>query len=158
MSKSELSSTVAPSDATQRSASEEVDFQWERVVRRRSFLKGLGMAGATLTAGALLTAEGMAQTGQSTSTKKLTPGDAAILRFLAAAEIIETDLWTQYAELGGAQGGNPAYILALQNLDADMPQYITDNTDVDLNHDHFLISYFLSTSHDLSYLHPICTF
>src|ERR1700716_4416267 len=122
MSKSELSSTVAPSDGTQRSASEEVDFQWERVVRRRSFLKGLGMAGATMTAGALLTAEGMAQTGQSASTKKLTPGDAAILKFLAAAEIIETDLWTQYAELGGVQdsevpgipggSGSAAYIAA----------------------------------------------
>ncbi len=148
MSKSELSSTVAPSDATQRSASEEVDFQWERVVRRRSFLKGLGMAGATLTAGALLTAEGMAQTGQSTSTKKLTPGDAAILKFLAAAEIIETDLWTQYAELGGAQGGNPAYILALQNLDADMPQYITDNTDDELSHEQFLNAYLISRGED----------
>src|ERR1700730_12977984 len=104
MSKSKLSSTVAPSDVTQRSASEEVDFQWERGVRRRSFLKGLGMAGATLSAGALLTAEGVAQTERSTSSKKLTPGDTAILKFLAAAEIIETDLWIQYAELGGAQG------------------------------------------------------
>src|SRR3982074_2640429 len=122
MSKSELSSTVAPSDATQRSASEEVDFQWERVVRRRSFLKGLGMAGATPTAGTLLTAEGMAQT-EGASRRKLTRGDAAILKFLQAAEVIETDLWTQYAELGGAQGGNPAYILALQNLDGDLPQY-----------------------------------
>ena len=33
----------------------------------------------------------------------LTEGDAAILRFLAAAEIIETDLWQQYNELGGIQ-------------------------------------------------------
>jgi hypothetical protein len=148
MSKSELSTTVAPSDATQRSASEEVDFQWERVVRRRSFLKGLGMAGATLTAGALLTAEGMAQTGQSPSRKKLTPGDAAILKFLAAAEIIETDLWTQYAELGGVQGGNPAYILALQNLDGDMPQYITDNTDDELSHEQFLNAYLISRGAD----------
>jgi hypothetical protein len=148
MSKSELSSTVAPPDATQRSASEEVDFQWERVVRRRSFLKGLGMAGATLTAGALLTAEGMAQTGRGTSGKKLTPGDAAILKFLAAAEILETDLWTQYAELGGAQGSNPAYILALQNLDADMPQYITDNTDDELSHEQFLNAYLISRGED----------
>src|SRR5580692_5246457 len=33
----------------------------------------------------------------------ITQGDAAVLRFLAAAEIIETDLWLQYAELGGTQ-------------------------------------------------------
>ena len=148
MSKSEISSTVAPSDATQRSASEEVDFQWERVVRRRSFLKGLGMAGATLTASALLTAEGLAQAGQSARRKKLTPGDAAILKFLAAAEILETDLWTQYAELGGAQGGNPAYILALQNLDGDMPQYITDNTDDEMSHEQFLNAYLISRDED----------
>jgi hypothetical protein len=148
MSKSELSSPVVPSDLTQRSASEEVDFQWERVVRRRSFLKGLGMASATLTAGALLTAEGLAQTQRGASSKKLTPGDAAILKFLAAAEIIETDLWTQYAELGGAQGGNPAYILALQNLDGDMPQYITDNTDDEMSHEEFLNAYLISRGED----------
>ena len=33
----------------------------------------------------------------------LTAGDAAILRFLAAAEILETDRWQQYNELGGIQ-------------------------------------------------------
>jgi hypothetical protein len=147
MSKSELPSTVVPSDAIQRTASEEVDFQWERVVRRRSFLKGLGMAGATLTAGGLLSAQGLAQT-EAASRKKLTRGDAAILKFLAAAEIIETDLWTQYAELGGAQGGNPAYILALENLDGDMPQYITDNTDDEMSHEQFLNAYLIARGED----------
>ncbi len=77
-----------------------------------------------------------------------TPGDAAILKFLAAAEIIETDLWTQYAELGGAQGGNPAYILALQNLDGDMPQYITDNIDDEMSHEQFLNAYLISRGED----------
>ena len=90
------------------------------VVRRRSFLKGVGMASATLPAGALLTKRSKA------ATTGLTPGDAAILRFLAAAELIETDLWKQYNELGGVNGGNPAYIAALSNLDGDMPQYISD--------------------------------
>src|SRR6185437_5917183 len=36
---------------------------------------------------------------------RLTNGDAAILRFLGAAEIIESDLWQQYNELAGIQDG-----------------------------------------------------
>jgi hypothetical protein len=68
-------------------------------VQRRSFLKGLGFAGAALSAGALLTTVA----GAEERSGSLTRGDAAILRLLAAAEIIESDLWLQYAELGGIQ-------------------------------------------------------
>jgi len=113
---------------------------------RRSFLKGLGIVGATLLpAGALLISEGKAQEVKSSG--KLTKGDAALLRFAAWAEIVESDLWIQYNELGGATtptGGNPAYIAALQNLDGDMPQYITDNTDDELSHAAFLNAYLAS--------------
>jgi hypothetical protein len=119
---------IPPSDV------ENVSQKWQRVVGRRSFLHGVGVAGATLAA-TTLAAQG---------TRKLPPGDVAILRFLAAAELIESDLWSQYAELGGANGGNPAYILALQNLDGDMPQYITDNTDDELSHAAFLNAYLIS--------------
>jgi Ferritin-like domain len=80
---------------------------------------------------------------------RLSKGDADLLRFAAWAEVVESDLWTQYNELGGATQpndgptnvGNPAYILALQNLDSDMPQYITDNTDDELSHAAFLNAY-----------------
>ena len=34
---------------------------------------------------------------------RLTRGDAALLRFVAAAEILEADFWIQYNELGGIQ-------------------------------------------------------
>jgi hypothetical protein len=74
----------------------------------------------------------------------ITKGDVAILSFLAAAEIIETDLWEQYNELGGAAGGNPSYIAALENLDGDMPQYISDNTDDQRSHAAFLNAYLAS--------------
>ena len=114
---------------------------WNRVVRRRSFLKagvGAGVASAVLPASSLLTRHAPARSGG------LTRGDVAILRFLAAAEIIESDLWQQYNELGGANGGNPAYIAALQNLDGDMPQYISDNTDDELSHADFLNAYLKS--------------
>jgi hypothetical protein len=117
-------------------ASDEVSTQWRRLVGRRSFLKGVGAVGATLPAGALFATQAQAAT--------ISKGDAAILRFLAAAEIIESDLWEQYAELGGVASVNVAYTTALQNLDADMPQYITDNTDDEFSHAAFLNAYLKS--------------
>jgi ferritin-like protein len=111
-------------------------------VGRRSFIRGLGIVGATLLpASALLMTERKAD---AQSRGSLAKGDADLLRFAAWAEIVESDLWTQYNELGGANGGNPAYIAALQNLDGDMPQYITDNTDDELSHAAFLNAYLKS--------------
>jgi len=82
------------------------------------------------------------------TSSKLSKGDAAILRFLAAAEILETDLWQQYNELGGIQdsevqggSGSPPYVAALEVLDEDMPQYIHDNTEDELTHFTFLNAY-----------------
>jgi hypothetical protein len=82
---------------------------------------------------------------------ELTEGDAAILRFLSAAEILETDLWQQYNELGGIQDsevpggtGNKDYTAALVVLDADMPQYIHDNTEDEFTHFTFINAYLMS--------------
>jgi ferritin-like protein len=126
---------------TQPPASSEDDMHtlWQRVVGRRSFLKGVGLAGAAALPGsALFTREAIARSS------KITAGDIAILRFLAAAELIESDLWVQYNELGGVNGGNPGYIAALENLDGDMPQYISDNTDDEISHARFLNAYLKS--------------
>ncbi|MFL5586149.1 MAG: ferritin-like domain-containing protein [Ktedonobacteraceae bacterium] len=119
---------------------------------RRSFLlKGLAVGGAGAL-GAGLLARGasfpaLAEAGSSS----LTQGDAAILRFLSAAEILETDLWQQYNELGGIQdsevpggSGSPAYIKALEVLDGDMPQYIHDNTEDEFTHFTFINAYLVS--------------
>jgi ferritin-like protein len=117
-------------------------------LKRRSFLKGMGMAGAALSAGPLFAT--MTETeAQAQSPKSLTPGDAAILRFVAAAELLETDLWVQYAELGGVTVGkqNP-YQKALQKLDGDAGQYITSNTLDELSHAEFLNAYLLSKGAD----------
>src|SRR4029077_8977234 len=74
------------------------------VVGRRSFLKGLGATGALLVpATALLAAKAKADDDGG---GKLSKGDASILRFLAAAEILESDLWEQYWELGGVQAAD----------------------------------------------------
>jgi Ferritin-like domain len=125
-----------PAESDRSPSGDEVSTEWRRLVGRRSFLKGVGAVGATLPAGVLLAGQAEAAT--------ISTGDAAILRFLAAAEIIETDLWEQYNELGGVKGGNAAYISALENLDGDMPQYISDNTDDERSHVAFLNAYLKS--------------
>ncbi len=116
---------------------------------RRSFLrKGLA-AGAGAVAAGLLANElpALADVGND----PLTQGDAAILRFLAAAEIIESDLWQQYNELGGIQDsevpgghGNAAYTAALKMLDGDMDQYIHENTEDEISHFTFINAYLAS--------------
>ena len=134
--------------ADTQSSPTDINSHSHRVVRRRSFLKGLGMAGATLLpASALLMTKGKARADERQRNGKLTKGDVAILRLLAAAEIIETDLWQQYNELGGigATGSiSQPYITDLQVLDGDMPQYIADNTDDEMSHVSFLNAFLAS--------------
>jgi hypothetical protein len=108
-------------------------------------------AGIASFGGFLLNRKVDASTTDPDGNGNLVPGDAAILRFLAAAEIIETDMWQQYNELGGIQdaelpggSGSPAYTAALQVLDGDMPQYIHDNTENELTHELFLNAYLKS--------------
>jgi hypothetical protein len=123
-----------------------------RPSNRRSFMKKSLLAG-TATVGAGLVASSAAS-GQSLIGP--TPGDIAILQFLAAAELIESDLWEQYAELGGLTPGqvpvetNPnftpmnSYQAALMNLDPDGPQYISSNTLDEQSHAAFLNAYLQS--------------
>jgi hypothetical protein len=135
----------------------------DRSVQRRSFLKGMGVAGATLAASSLLSLRATAEDHDNSGS--LTKGDAAILRFLAAAEIIETDLWIQYNELGGTQdtefdnfiGGNSLYTTALKALDSDMDQYIHDNTDDEISHFTFINAYLASKDADVVDLSPFAT-
>jgi hypothetical protein len=123
----------------------------KRRTNRRSFVKkGLAAAGtATVGAGVLSNTLSVEASGG------LTPGDAALLRFAAAAEILETDFWVQYNELGGIQdsevpggSGSPLYTAALQVLDSDMPQYIHDNTEDEFTHQNFLNAYLASKGAD----------
>jgi hypothetical protein len=122
-------------------------------VDRRSFLKGSLLAGGAAVVGAGLLTKGTLASAQASTQASgpLNQGDIAILRFLAAAELIESDLWTQYAELGGI-GMNPPievdpnqtlnnYQVALSNLDGDGPQYITSNWKDELTHAAFLNAY-----------------
>ena len=125
---------------------------------RRSFIKkGLSVAGAATATGLLSRGPALLARDGEESSGQLNKGDAAILRFLAAAEIIESDLWIQYNELGGIQdketpglggGGSVRYTAALSNLDGDMPQYIHDNTDDEISHAAFINAYLVSKGAD----------
>ena len=118
---------------------------------RRSFLKmGLAAGGAAALGSRLLAANAPTLVGPP-----LSDGDAAILKFLAAAELIEADLWQQYAELGGLTPGQlpvetapftpmNSYQAAFMNLDPDGPQYISSNTADEQSHAAFLNAYLIA--------------
>jgi hypothetical protein len=131
---------------------EKAESLMNRKVNRRSLLqKGAMAAGAATLAAGMLPAKLSARNSDGDDRREPTKGDIAILRFLAAAEILESDLWTQYAELGGI-GNNPPievdpnqslnpYQVALSNLDSDGPQYIASNTLDEESHASFLNKY-----------------
>lgn len=115
---------------------------------RRSFLKkGAVAAGVTVGAGVLTNGISAFARERDDDDGVLTRGDIAILKFLAAAELIESDLWQQYNELGGVNAAgskSQLYLTALQVLDGDMPQYVTDNTEDEFSHAAFLNAYLRS--------------
>jgi hypothetical protein len=128
---------------------------------RRSFMRGGLVAGGAAAMGAGLLSSSREAVAQDYSNGRgLNRGDAAILRFLAAAELIESDLWTQYAELGGLTPGQKpvedtpnftpmnTYQGSLMNLDQDGPQYITSNTLDEVSHADFLNAYLVSKGAD----------
>jgi len=146
---------------------EEVTFPEKKAFNRRSFLRNSVVAGAAVTAGSAILGNVPSVLAQETH-GHLTRGDAAILRWLAAAEIIESDLWLQYQELAGTQddevptiasrqipgypasptGGSSPYTEALSQLDEDMAQYIHDNTEDELTHETFINAFLVSKGVD----------
>jgi ferritin-like protein len=128
-------------------------------ISRRSFLgTSLALGAGTIGAGLLPNIQTARASGG------LTPGDAALLRFPAALELLEADFWIQYNELGGIQDsevpggtGNPLYTEALAQLDEDMDQYIHDNTDDEITHHTFLNAYLMSKGAAPANLDPFRT-
>ena len=110
------------------------------LIARRSFLRRLGLGAVARNCArswpARIRVQSFGRQG-----RRLSKGDTAILQFLAAAEIIETDLWQQYTELGGQDSAESGYRAALEILDEDQPQYISDNTDDEQSHVNFLNAY-----------------
>jgi hypothetical protein len=117
-------------------------------MNRRSFLQKGFAVGAGAAAGGLLA-------NSASAAGSLTTGDAALLRFPAALEILEADFWIQYNELAGVQDGEvsggsgiPVYTKALQQLDSDMAVYVHDNTDDEITHHQFLNAYLVANGAD----------
>jgi hypothetical protein len=128
-------------------------------ISRRLFLgKSLAMGAGTIGVGLL----GGTQTAEASG--GLTPGDAALLRFPAALELLEADFWIQYNELGGIQddevpggSGNEAYADALEVIEDEMKDYIHDNTDDEITHHQFLNAYLESKGAAPANLDPFRT-
>src|SRR6266478_560145 len=128
-------------------------------ISRRSFLgKTIALGAGTVGAGLL----GSIRTAEASGS--LSAGDAALLRFPAALELLEADFWIQYNELGGIQDaevpggtGNPDYTEALAVMDEDMDQYIHDNTDDEITHHTFLNAYLVSKGAAPANLDPFRT-
>ena len=115
---------------------------------RRNFLKSGFTAAGVAAAGLVLSEHSTSVAAQSGG---LTAGDAAILQFLAAGELLEVDFWTQYNELAGIPDsevsggtGNAIYTERLRSIDRNFPQYIHDNTDDEISHATFINAYLVS--------------
>jgi hypothetical protein len=131
----------------------------KRFISRRSFLgKTIALGAGTVGAGLLSSIRAAEASGS------LSPGDAALLRFPAALELLEADFWIQYNELGGIQddevpggSGNPAYTEALEVIEDEMKDYIHDNTDDEITHHQFLNAYLVSKGAPPANLDPFRT-
>ena len=119
----------------------------KRFISRRSFLGNtIALGAGTIGAGLFTGIRNL-----EAASGRLTPGDAALLRFPAALELLEADFWIQYNELGGIQddevpggSGNEAYTDALELIEDEMQDYIHDNTDDEITHHQFLNAYLVS--------------
>jgi len=107
---------------------------YDSTLDRRAFLRNSALAGAATLLPAAALSKGLRN-------KRDDSGDPAILRWFAAAEILETDAWVQYAELAE---GNPAFRAALSNIDGDMVAYGVENTVDEHSHAAFLNAFLAS--------------
>src|SRR5205814_10072515 len=137
----------------------------QRVKPRKSSLSRRSFLGKSLAVGAGTIGVGLLPSIRTArASVDLTTGDAALLRFPAALELIEADFWIQYNELGGIQDnevpggrGNEAYMNALELIEDEMQDYIHDNTDDEITHHQFLNAYLVSKGAAPANLHPFRT-
>jgi hypothetical protein len=146
-----MKTKTSPMTSQPESAENQTESGINAPVNRRSFLRNSAVVGAGAVGAGLLASTPKALGEENHG--HLTRGDAALLRFAAAAEILETDFWVQYNELAGVQDnefpggggtGNPDYTNAIAQLDSDMAEYIHDNTDDEFTHQNFLNAYLVS--------------
>src|SRR5918996_238852 len=124
---------------------------------RRTFLKGGAVLGATLAAAAAGTPTAMAKVARAfgpIDRDAVTRGDIAILKFLAAAELVEDDLWQQYCELAV---DNPSYNKALRRIDRSLIRYVRDDRDDERSHAALINSFLVAIGEEPINLDPFRT-
>ena len=107
-------------------------------VTRRSFMRRAAIGASLLPLSGIL---GAAASSFGQSSGGVTSGDIAILKFLAAAELVEADLWSQYCELAT---NNKDYRKALEKIDSAIVTYICDDRDNEQSHANFINAYLVS--------------
>lgn len=117
---------------------------------RRSFLGKAAIAAAIAAIGS---AAGPRR-ARADSISTPNAGDVAVLQFLAAAELVEADLWQQYSELAT---GNLAFREALQRIDPSLPDYIDGDFYDELSHAEFINAYLESIGREPVNLDPFRT-
>ena len=108
----------------------------EPVINRRSF--GKGMFGALAISGLMM--EG-AKSAFAAVTPNLNDGDVAVLQFLAAAELVESDLWGQYSELAS---DNPDFRGALTQIKDTLPDYVNGDFADETSHASFINAFLVA--------------
>ena len=124
---------------------------------RRAFLKRGALSAAVLTAAAGGSQTALAQFRQAfgpIDQDAVTEGDIAMLKFLAAAELVEDDLWQQYCELAV---NNPFYNSALRRIDPSLVRYVCDDRDDERSHAAFINSFLVAIGEDPVDLDPFRT-
>ncbi len=109
-----------------------------RPTSRRAFFRGAAFAGAGVGLAGVAGAQILPTTSPGPG---ITQGDVDILRFLAAAEFLETDLWDQYWELAA---GNEAYGRALNNIEDELVTYTCDVAAAERSHAQFINAFLVA--------------
>lgn len=129
----------------------EITEQNKHGVSRRSFVRRAAIGAALIPVSGFL---GSAASSFGQGSGQVTSGDIAILKFLAAAELVEADLWSQYCEL--AMNNRP-YRRALEDVDDAIVTYICDDRDNEQSHADFINAYLVSIGEQPVNLDPFRT-
>jgi hypothetical protein len=114
---------------------------------RRDFLRAAGTTAAGIGLMGALPAFGQAA-------GPVPESDIAVLRFLAAAELLEDDLWQQYCELAV---NNPDFNAALRTIDPALIRYICDDRDDERSHANLINGYLMAIGREPVNLDPFRT-
>ena len=119
---------------------------------RRSFFKmTAGGAAVAIPGFALMNGAEIAFAGPMPS---LNDSDVAVLQFLAAAELVESDLWGQYCELATNNSGCRN---ALQRIDESLPDYICGVSEDERSHATFINAFLVAAGKTPINLDPFRT-